>query len=376
MDTRLQMHNEQFRQLLQTRDGLEKIAQTANRKLIKDHIEESGVLRKILPPQPAPQPLQVTTNGQDTLYAVIEVAPNALAMTVDFEGANASEVIRAGKAPVAFFSIESKRYTINETKLMAYSNPIVQIIEEKIPTAIEAVEDRTFVRHIEAACQVVQLEANAGVAVPLNSISIAAGAVEDSIHKGELARVAAITGSSIPLPIQRSDLVTGRRSFTNNKQLRGEVMLGTEYDLEGMLQWTIDEMGNELTGSSLSEGMKLPNLFGLKTVMTLKTRIFRPGNLYFFAPEDALGVFYTLTDTKMYMDKRGRTIEFWAWEDIGMIIANVRGVAKVELYPCDANPSTDADGLLTSVTTMAEANLAFTNNRVDSGIYYPQISQF
>jgi len=367
--------NAQIQQLVQTNEGMDKVAQQS-RKLISDRINEAGFFRKILPPTPAPQPLQVSTSGQDTLYAVVEFTSRATAMTVDFEGGGNSEVLRGAKAPVVFWSIETNRYTVNETKLMAYSTSIVQIVEEKIPMAIQAVEDRTGLIHVEAACQVVQLEANGGIPTPLNATSIAAGAVEDSITKGELARGVAVTGSSVPLPIQRADWVRGRRLFTNNKQLRAKTALITEFDLEGVIAWTMSELGSDMTGETLRQGLKAPDLFGVDLIMTLKTRILRPGNVYLFAPEDALGVFHILNDVKLFMDKRGRTIEFWAWEDIGMLIANIRGCAKLELYACDANPATDADALIADVTPMAEANLQFLNHRADAGIYYPQVPQF
>lgn len=355
--------------------GREKIAQAA-RDLVKDHIEEAGYTRKVVPPKPAPQPLQVSTSGHETLHAVLELPPNAAAMQINFRGDTPARTIRGPKVAVGFTTIQTEKYTINEHALMAYSNPIITIIEEKIPTAIEGIEDRIFTQYSEAAVQAVQLEANGGVATPLNSVSIAAGAVEDGVVKGELARVAPITTSSVPLPLQRPDIVRLKKLFPGTRQLRSDVVLITEFDFNDVLQWTMDDLGSELAGETLRDGYKIPNIFGSRVVITLKTRILRPGNVYAFSPPDTLGVFYTLNDVKFFMDKRGREIEFWAWEDVGMCIANIRAVAKLELYPGDANPATDVDGILANVIPMAELNLTVLNNRVDAGVYSPVITQF
>ena len=372
MDGRL--FNAQVVDLLNQPGGREKVAQQA-RDLVKDHIEEAGFARKILPPKPAPQPLQVSTSGQETLHAVVEVPPNALAMQVNFRGNSRAAVIRGAKAAVGFTSIETEHYSINEMALMAYSNPIITIIEEKIPTALEGVEDRTFTVYSDAACQAVQLEAN-GAATGLNAATILAGAIESSVVKGELARAVAITASTVPLPIQRGDIVRLKNTFTLDRQLRADTTLATEHDLGNILQWTIDDLGSQLTGESLRDGLKIPTIFGTRMVQTLKTRILRPGNIYAYSPPDTLGVFYTLNDVKFFMDKRGREIEFWAWEDLGMSFINIRGVSKLELYACDANPATDLDGLQANVYPRAEDQLAVLNNRVDAGTYVPALVQF
>ncbi len=202
------------------------------------------------------------------------------------------------------------------------------------------------------------------------------GVVEDAILKGELARVAFPTTSAVPLTIQRPDVPRAKRLFTRNKMLRAETVLIPEFDYGGVSEWTIADLGNELTGETLRTGLKTETFFNSRIVQTLKTNILRPGNIYLFAPPEALGVFYMLNDTKFFIDKRGNKIEFWAWEDIGMCIANIRACAKLELYPCDANPTTNADGLLANVTSLAEGNLGVLNNGADANNYVRAIVQF
>lgn len=346
------------------------------RELIQDHIYEAGFARRVLPSKP-PGRLQVSTTGHDTLHCVLELpTPDVRAMTIDFRGDTQAAIVRGPKVAVAFWTIQTEKQQVIEQELLAYDNPIITMVEERIPKAIQAVEDRTFVTYAELAVQATQLLAN-GVATALNSATIAVGGVvEDAVVKGELARVAFPTASAVPLPLQRPDVVRTKKLFLRNKQLRGETLLITEFDYADVAQWTIEDLGNELTGETLRSGFKAETFFNTRLTQTLKTNILRPGNAYMFAPPEALGVFYTLNDTKFFIDKRGNKIEFWAWEDIGMCIANIRAVAKLELYPCDANPTTNADGLLANVTTAAENALGVLNNDADNNNYVRTVVQF
>ncbi len=51
-------------------------------------------------------------------------------------------------------------------------------------------------------------------------------------------------------------------------------------------------------------------------------------------------------------------------------------VRKLELYGGDANPTTNADGLLANFIPSAEEDLGAVNNRVDEGLKFPQVNQF
>jgi len=98
--------------------------------------------------------------------------------------------------------------------------------------------------------------------------------------------------------------------------------------------------------------------------------------VYAFTKPEFFGKFYVLNNTKFYIDKIANTITFQAWEDIGMSIINIASVRKLELYSGDANPTTDADGLLASFVPVDEDQLGAINNRVDQGLKFPKVSQY
>jgi hypothetical protein len=124
------------------------------------------------------------------------------------------------------------------------------------------------------------------------------------------------------------------------------------------------------------DGYKYNTILGRAYIRTIKTDILRPGNIYVFTKPEFFGKFYVLNNTKFYIDKIANMITFQAWEDIGMSVINIAAVRKLELYSADANPTTNADGLLSSFIPKTEDQLGAVNNRVDAGLKFPQVTQF
>jgi hypothetical protein len=138
----------------------------------------------------------------------------------------------------------------------------------------------------------------------------------------------------------------------------------------------VEDFGDRLQSETAVEGYKYNTIMGRKYVRTIKTDILRPGNIYGFTKKEFFGHFYILNHTKFYIDKIANLITWQAWRDIGMIVANVASVVKLETYSGDANPQTDADGLLGQFIPVSEDALGAPNNRVDQGLKFPQVSQF
>jgi hypothetical protein len=161
----------------------------------------------------------------------------------------------------------------------------------------------------------------------------------------------------------------------NGNRLQCAMFLMTEVDYNDMLQWTLQDQGDQIQGETLVHGIKWNTLLGMRFVRTIKTDILRPGNVYAFTSPEFLGRFYVLNQTKFYIDKVINMIKFVAWKDVGMVIANIASARKLELYAGDAS-SVDADGVLASVTPRSEDDLGSVNNRAASRQFYPSIVQF
>jgi len=367
------MLNDLFAQKLNTQEGKEKIAQYGG-SYIRDRLREVSFARKILPPE------QVTRNdcqrstNHDTLVKIVDIEPQSRAMAITFRGQPSARFIRAPRAECAFFTISSEIFQKTEQELLAYEMPITKVIEENSVKDIQEIEDREFLLHIEAAVQALQTEANGGTPTALNNTAIGT-TVEFSVRKGELARASGVGDDAVVRPIQRVDIVNLFKMLDGNR-LRAERMLMTEVDYDDILQWTVEDQGDRIQSETTVDGYKYNTLLGRAYIRTIKTDLLRPGNVYIFTAPQFFGRFFILNQTKFYIDKVANLISWQAWEDIGMLVANIASVRKMELYSADANPSTDADSLLANFIPKEEEELGAVNNRVDSGLKFPQVVQF
>ena len=368
--------NELFTSKLSTNEGKEKLAEYGG-SYIRDRLREVSYARKVVPPETVTRAdCQVSVN-HDTLVKIVNVEPQSRAMSITFRGQPTARFLRGPKAEVAFFTISSEMFQKNEQELLSYDMPLTKVIEENSVKDIQEIEDREWTIHIEAAVQALQTEANGGTSTSLTPTTIqAGGVVEFSIRKGELARnVTPGQESAEVLPIQRPDIVNLFKLLDTNR-LRSERLLMSEPDWDDLLQWTVEDFGDRVQSETTVDGYKYNTILGRAYIRTIKTDILRPGNVYVFTKPEFFGKFYILNNTKFYIDKVANMITFQSWEDIGMSVINIAAVRKLELYSGDANPSTDANGLIDNFVPVAEDSLGAINNRVDEGLKFPQVTQF
>jgi hypothetical protein len=366
--------NRLFNNKLGSSESKEKIAEYGG-SYVRDRLREVSYARKVLPPEPVTRADCQRSTNHDTLVKIVDVEPKSRAMTVTFRGQPTARFIRGPRAEVGFFTIASEVFQKTEQELMAYEMPITKIIEENSVKDIQEIEDREFTIHIEAAVQALQLEANGNVATKLSwSQLTGAGVAEFSIRKGELARTAGVDDATVR-GLQRPDLVQLFKMLDGNR-LRAERLLMTESDWDDLLQWTVEDFGDKLQSETTVDGYKYNTLLGRAYIRTIKTDILRNGNIYVFTKPEFFGKFYVLNNTKFYIDKIANVITFQAWEDIGMAVINIAAVRKLELYSADANPATDGNALLSNFIPVSEESLGATNNRVDSGLKFPQVTTY
>jgi len=366
--------NELFTSKLGSSEGKEKMAEYGG-SYIRDRLREVSFARKVLPPEQVTRSDCQRSVNHDTLVKIVDIEPQSRALTMTFRGSPTARFIRGAKAEVGFFTISSEMFQKTEQELLAYEMPITKIIEENSVKDIQEVEDREFTVNVEAACQALQLQANGGVATALNASQIqGAGVVEFSIRKGELARTATTNDATVR-PVQRPDFINLFKLLDGNR-LRSERLLMTEVDWDDVLQWTLEDNGDRIQSETVVDGYKYNTLLGRSYIRTVKTDILRPGNIYCFTKPEFFGKFYVLNNTKFYIDKIANMITFQAWEDIGMAILNIAAVRKLELYSGDANPSTNADNLVSNFIPVSEDAMGAPNNKVDAGLKFPGVSQF
>lgn len=355
-----------------------KIAQKGQ-NWIRDKLREERFCSKVLPLESVTyEEVQVSVNHEAPTI-IVPLEPEARAMTMSFRGEPSVRLIEAARVEMAFITVASEVYQKDEGELVIYQKmdmPITKLIEDNTVFTIQAIQDREFLLHAESAVQALQAEANGVAAAPVLNGTALAGLtppVEYSVKKSELARID-VSDTGTPWPFQISDWVS-LVQIMDSRQLRCEMVLFPESDWDGVMQWTTQDMGSPLKSETVKSGYVHNELNGRKYARSNKSDILRPGNVYGFTNHEFLGKFRRLTETKFYVDKQFRTIKWQAWEDVAMLLANVASLGKIELYSGDATAH-DTDSIRVNVIPLEEEAISPTNNRVESGIWYPRVVNF
>lgn len=366
---------ELFNQRLDSAEGKTKIAELGG-SFIRDRLREVAFSRHIIPPEQVTKSDCQRSVNHDTLVKIVDVEPQSRAMAIDFRSQPTARFIRAPRAEIPFFSITSEKFEKTEQELLAYEMPLTKVIEDNSVKDIQEIEDREFLRHIEAGVQALQTETNTTTTVPYNATQIRAGNVNAqvvSVVKGELA-LAADGTDFIVRPIQRPDFVNLFKLMDTNRLRMERVLIG-EGDHDDVLQWTVDDNGDRIQSETVVDGYKYNTLLGRKIVRTIKSDIIRSGNVYGFAAPQFFGKFYILNNTKFYIDKIANVITWQCWEDIGMGIVNIAACRKLELYRGSVRPTQTDTGFEAKIPS-AEEDLGAENNRVDAGLHFPDVQQY
>lgn len=356
---------------LSTKEGADEMNSLAG-KVIFDRLREAAFSSGLLNMRPIqPSECQIS-EGTDTFHKIEFIEPNSRAMTMNFTANSRVRIIRAERAAMSFYTIASEIFQKTEQQLAIYRDiPVSQILEQNTLKDMQEIRDHGFLTHCESAVQAMQQEANSATVTSLNPTTIAAGTVvEFSIIKGEYARTASVN-NAVPFSLQRPDLMRLKQTMSGIRMKPHTVVI-PEVDLNSVDAWTLEDMGDKNQSETMYSGFTGNMLLGLKIVSTIKTDILRPGNVWLFAAPHFLGRGYLLNKTKFYVDKKYNVISWQAWEDLGMLLLNVNGVKKLELYSGDSS-SLDADGIRSSILPKAERDLGAANNRVAEGVRFPQI---
>lgn len=364
--------NDMFAQKLDTSEGKEKIAEMGS-VYIRDRLREVCFVDKILPPEPVTRAdCQVSVN-HDTLVKIIEVEPQSRAMAITFRGQPTARFIRAPRMEVPFYTISSEKFEKTEQELLAYQMSITKVIEDNSVKDIQEIKDRNFLLHIEASVQALQKDANGGSSTALRT-STYASVTKKSVIKGAGA-LSSATDDFVVHPILRPDLVNLFKLLDNDR-LRSERFIMTEPDYDDILAWTLTDMGDKMQSETMVDGYKYNTLMGRKLIRTIKTDILRVGNVYVFTSPEFLGKSYILNNTKFYIDKIANLITWQSWMDVALAVANIASVRKLELYSGSVVVAASPDSGYAAKLPVDEDALGAMNNRVDSGLKFPDVSQF
>lgn len=286
--------NNLFVERLNTPEGLEKTNEAGN-AFVRAIMREVGFARRIIPTEPVTRADCTRSTTHDTLIKIVDLEPNSKAMAVNFRGTADDRYINGKRAAFPFFKIETDKFAKSEGELLAYDYPLTRVIEENSVKDIQAVEDEKFIEYAESAVNV--------------------------------------TGKRLV----SADTIVTRRNLTNlfkmidYDRLSVGVVLMSNVDWDDWQVQPATEIGSPLASEITHGGYNYETILKRKLVVTNKSYLVAPGEIWAFTEPRYLGCFFILNDTKFWIKKEADMVYWKTYEYIAEGFVNIKAVAKLEL---------------------------------------------
>ena len=286
--------NNLFVERMDTQDGQVKTAQ-AGQAYIRSYLRENSFARKILPPESVTRADLQRSTRHDTLIKIVDFEHPSTAAAVNFRSAGRERYLQGKRYAIPFFKVESDLFVKNEAELLAYEYPITKVIEENSVKDIMAVEDSVF-------------------------MSVSNGAVATS-GKKIVSADTSVTRHNLNKLFKMIDV----------DKLQSMLVLMTNVDFDDWHVQPATDVGSPLASELTINGYKYDSIMRRKVVVTNKVDLLAPGHIFAYTDPQFLGNFFILNDVKFWIKKEADRVFWKAWEFVGMGIANLRSVAKIEL---------------------------------------------
>lgn len=286
--------NNLFIEKMDTSDGQQKTAQ-AGQAYVRSFLREHSFARKILPTETVTRADLTRSTRHDTLLKIVDFEHPSTAAAVNFRSAGRERYLQGKRYAVPFFKVESDLFVKNEAELMAYEYPITKVIEENSIKDIMAVEDSVFLK----ACD---------------------GAVTASGKKIVMADTA----------VNRGNLNQLFKMIDVDKLTSAQVLM-TQVDFDDWQTQQATDVGSPLASEMTVNGYSGDKIMKRRLIVTNKQDLLAPGHIFAFTDPKYFGNFFILNDVKFWIKKEADKVYWKTWEYVGIGIANLRSISKIEL---------------------------------------------
>jgi hypothetical protein len=285
-------------------EGLLKNASTASSNMIRRKIRENGFARSIIPPKPVGNEDLDRLTDTDLPAIIEDMEPRSPgAKSLSFDDTADTAFYRGDKFVVYFDKITTPEFTKNVNELRTYKMDLRAVITDNALKDMQRTEDSRFIKGVD---RIVGLTSGVGLSGRQQNFNITGGLTRDT-YKEAL-------------------------SVLEDADLNNGVFLMNRKTAKAFLGWTRDEIGGDLAQDLFTDGLsalKEAKIHGVRHLFTIKRDLVPDNVVYLFTEPDYLGRWYSLQDTTMYVEKKKDILRFSANEVLGVSIANVAGVARV-----------------------------------------------
>lgn len=284
-----------------------KNASMATTDYLRLRLREDSVSRKIITPKTVSESDLDRRVEDDWPASIIDIeGQSAGAMTVPFGSLPPSAVIKANRFMVVYQKLTSHRYEMDTTRLMTWNMDIRDMFYDLILKDIMDEEDIKFFSVVKSITGDKEEEkgkyyAETGAARWMNC--------------GTFGRDAFAFFS--------------KALMSNDYKLNPGMYLMNTVTAQDFIKFDRNEAGGDFAQNSLFGSVTVDTVDKNKLVTTTKSELVPDDDVFQFAPEEYLGVFYILKDVTMITDlKEDSLLNFSAYEYIGAAIENVAAIAR------------------------------------------------
>lgn len=286
--------NSLFVERMDTQEGQTKTAQ-AGQAYVRSFLREHAFSRKIIPTESVTRSDLQRSTRHDTLIKIVDFEHPSTAAAVNFRSAGRERYLQGKRYAIPFFKVESDLFVKNEAELLAYEYPITKVIEENSIKDIMFVEDSVFM-----------------------------AASENAVTQSGKKIVSADTSAN------RSNMNKLLKMIDVDK-LQSTQILMTNVDFDDWHVQPATEIGSPLASDVTVNGYKYDTILRRKVIVTNKTDLLTPGHVFAYTDPQYLGNFFIMNDVKFWIKKEADKVYWKSWEYVGMGIANLRSISKIEL---------------------------------------------
>lgn len=289
-----QAFNHLFIDRLDTTEGLQKTAE-AGATFVRSRIREVGFARKILPPENVTRVNCTRSTDHDTLIKIVDIEHDSKAMAVNFASEADERYLQGKRYAIPFFKIESEKFVKSEGELLAYDYKITKVIEDNSIKDIQRVEDQKMIEYAEKA-------------ISITGKRLVSGATA----------------------ADRKELNSLFKMIDFHEREVGCVLMNV-VDLDDYMIQPATDIGSPAASKITVDGYEYQTIMKRKLIVTNKTSVVLPGEIWAFADPQYLGNFYILNDVKFWIKKEADLVIWKTWEYIAEGFGNINSIAKIEL---------------------------------------------
>lgn len=287
--------------------------------MIRTRVREGSIARNILEPRTIGASDLVPSLEDDDPRYIGEIEPNTPGGIVVPLAARPHGWYFHGQRYEARFSrVETPRYQKDTSQLLTYKTDLRQVLSDASLKDLLSLEDTRFLMTIN------NMLAPSG--------SMAAG---ETITESGVIQWDEINEDINPSSVTDALTIMLRSNFG----LKPATVLVNLNFATQLMKWGRDDFGGDLAEDVKKNGFTERQFMGVRWLITIKNWLVPDGVMYQFAPQAFIGETLILTDSTMHVRKDAYMIEFWSYQEVAQIIANICGICRCDFLLAGWNNS-------------------------------------